>query len=234
MWSLTRRGTVLNLHMAYREAPCDILDAFAAIARDGGIASPESRRAAEIVSRWPALAVAIDAARAAHGARVTRSGAPSHCCATPPQRRYLRSLYRYFNLTRFGGRLPEDVPVRLSSRMKSALGHMLPGEDVDGRRVAAEIALNVDLMLEDNGAERVDTLLHEMAHVADYLDSGHRGHGESWREWAKRVGCRPVTLYERPVAYRARRRDPVTRVPPLPVPLRFDKAGLSGVGCTGS
>ena len=222
VWSLTRRGTVLNLHVAYRGASPEIMDAFATIARDGGISSSQSRQAAETVSQWPALAEAIEAARAAHTARVARSGTPSHCCATPFQRRYLRSLYRYFNLTRFDGRLPEDVPVRLSSRMRSALGHMLPGEDVDGRRVAAEIALNVDLMLEGNGAERVDTLLHEMAHVADYLESGHRGHGDSWRQWAMRVGCRPTTLYDRPVAYRARRGDRVTRVPPLPDPLRLD------------
>jgi hypothetical protein len=67
-----------------------------------------------------------------------------------------------------------------------------------------------------NGAERIDTLLHEMAHVADYLQSGHRGHGSSWRRWAHRVGCRPTSLYDRPVGRRRRRRDPVHRVPPVP------------------
>ena len=100
--------------------------------------------------------------------------------------------------------------------MRSSLGHMLPGHRPDGSRIVVEIALNADLMLEANGAERADTLLHEMAHVADYLESGHRGHGASWRDWARRVGCRPTTLYDRPVATRSRRLDTVRRVPPLP------------------
>ena len=143
----------------------------------------------------------------------------THCCATADQRRYLRSIYRYFNDTRFDGILPADMPVRLSRRMKSALGHMLPGGQESDRYVV-EIALNVDLMLEQNGAERVDTLLHEMAHAADYLVHGNRDHGRTWRECALRVGCTPETLYDRPVHRRARRGDAVNRVPPLPCALR--------------
>lgn len=218
VWSLTRRGTVLNVHAAFRRAPPTLLDAFATVAIEGGIASAASRRAAGRISEWPELAKALRVARERHAAerRQAREGRAIHCCGTPGQRAYLRALYRYFNDTRFGGSLPDDVPVRLSRRMKSALGHIRPGESADGSRYVAEIALNVDLMLEGNGAERADTLLHEMAHVADYLESGHRGHGRSWRAWARRVGCRPTTLYDRPVRYRARRRDPVTRVPPLP------------------
>jgi predicted SprT family Zn-dependent metalloprotease len=100
--------------------------------------------------------------------------------------------------------------------MRSALGYMVPGEERGGERWVQEIALNVDLMLEGNGAERVDTLLHEMAHAADYLLSGHRGHGASWRAWARRAGCRPGRLYDRPVQTRRRRTAAVTRVPPLP------------------
>jgi hypothetical protein len=141
------------------------------------------------------------------------------CCATPQQREYLRVLYRYFNLTRFEGKLPDDIPVRLSNRMQSSLGHMLPSEDIDGERRVLEIALNLDLMLERNGPERIDTLLHEMAHVADYLESGNRGHGESWQDWAVRVGCRPSRLYDRPYARRRRRSARVDRVPSLPEPL---------------
>jgi hypothetical protein len=60
-----------------------------------------------------------------------------------------------------------------------------------------------------------------MAHAADFLESGNRGHGESWREWARRVGARPNRIYERPVVRRRRRRTRVTRVPPLPTPLTF-------------
>lgn len=218
VWSLTQRGTVLNVHAAYRAATPALLDAFATVVKEGGIGSARSRRAATEISEWPALASAMNDAVAAHRARLPEGAdeIPAHNCATPEQQEYLRALYRYFNLTRFDGELPDDVPVRLSSRMQTALGHMLPGETPERGRYVVEIALNVDLMLAGNGPERADTLLHEMAHVADYLLTGHRGHGPSWQAWAKAVGCRPDPLYDRPVVYRRRRSDRVTRVPPLP------------------
>lgn len=219
VWSLTQRGTILNVHSAFRAAPAELLDAFATLACEGGVASAASRRAAEAIRDWPALAGAIDEARRRHAAERRAGMRPGHCCGTPRQRAYLRALYRYFNRTRFHGALPADLPVRLSNRMKTALGHMRPGASDGEDRYVAEIALNVDLLLVGNGAERVDTLLHEMAHAADYLESGSRGHGRSWRAWARRVGCRPQTLHDRPVRYRSRRRDRVTRVPPLPAPL---------------
>ena len=220
LWSLTRSGTALNLHQAYRDAPEPLLAAFALLVREGGVGSTAARRAARLVREWPPLTSAILKARQEHDRRRRARGRSPHCCGTPEQRRYLRSLYRYFNRTRFGGALPDDTPLRLSRRMKSALGHMRPASAPDGGRYVAEIALNVDLLLEGNGAERADTLLHEMAHAADYLETGHRGHGPSWRAWARRVGCRPTTLYHRPVRFRSRRSAPVTRTPPLPRPLR--------------
>lgn len=218
VWSLTQRGTTLNVHIAYRGATEELLDAFAVIVREGGIGSRASRLASDRISAWPALEEAINDEREAYlQQRVERgSDDATHCAATPEQRTYLTAVYRYFNQTRFDGLLPDDLPIRLSRRMKSALGHMLPLDDGDGQRRVLEIALNIDLMLPGNGAERIDTLLHEMAHAADFLTSGERGHGASWRAWARRVGCQPTTLYDRPVRFRKRRRDRVGRVPPLP------------------
>jgi len=227
VWSLTQNQTVLNVHAAYRRASPSLLDAFATVAMERGVHSPAARAAASEISHWPELTVAIQELRQRHADRVGQSSneGAAHCCATAEQREYLRAVYAYFNRTRFAGTLPGDIPVRLSSRMKAALGHMMPGERSDGSRRVIEIALNVDLMLPGNGAERADTLLHEMAHVADYLESGGRGHGRSWKAWARQVGCRPTTLYERPVRYRRRRRDAVTRVPPLPLALTLTAPG---------
>lgn len=216
LWSLTQRGTVLNAHVAYATASEELLDAFAIVVREGGVRTRAARLAAATIEAWPAVGLAVQEARTAW-----ESGPPTGDCATPEQAHYLRGVYRYFNLTRFGGALSPDLPLRLSNRMVSALGHMLPAEDEEGRLRVSEIALNVDLMLEGNGAERIDTLLHEMAHAADYLESGNRGHGGTWRDWAKRVGCRPHRLYDRPVRRRRRRHMRVTRVPPLPPSIRF-------------
>lgn len=210
----------MNVHAAYATATPDILDAFALVAIEGGAESREARSASSVIAEWSPLREAIEELRRQHDERGRRLDEPSLCCGTPEQRSYLRALYRYFNLTRFAGRLPDDIPVRLSNRMRSALGHMRPARSEGDQRRVAEIALNVDLMLPGNGAERADTLLHEMAHVADYLLSGGEGHGATWRSWAKNVGCRPAPLYDRPVRYRARRRDAVTRVPPAPPAVR--------------
>lgn len=227
IWSLTQDATVLNLHVAYRRAPSPILDALATIVRGRGWRTAAVREASEAVRTWPGLTPVLEAVRAFHAQRRRRTAvagdgdtAVTRCCGTPEQRRYLRAVYRYLNKTRFDGLLPDDIPIRLSNRMKVGLGHMLPGRDRKGRRVVIELALNVDLMLEGNGAERMDTLLHEMAHVAEWILEGSYGHGETWKKWARHAGCRAESCYDRPVVRRRRRQERVTRVPPLPPALR--------------
>ncbi len=80
--------------------------------------------------------------------------------------------------------------------------------------MAREIALNLDLLLPGNDAELVDTLLHEMAHAADWLFDGERRHGSSWRRWAERAGCAPRTRHHGGFGRRKPRSARVTRVPP--------------------
>ncbi len=87
--------------------------------------------------------------------------------------------------------LPDDVPLRLSARMRRRFGHMMPGTAPDGTRCVVEIALNIRLLQPEYAEACIDTLLHEMAHAVDYLINGARGHGATWRGWARRVGCRP-------------------------------------------
>jgi hypothetical protein len=231
IWSLTQDATVLNLHVAYRRAPSGILDAFATIVRGRGYRTAAVKEAAERVRNWRGLDPVMEAVRASHAQRTRRAvrrcaddAQVTHCCATPAQRAYLRALYRYLNQSRFDGLLPKDVPVRLSNRMSTSLGHIIPGRDRARGRFVVELALNVDLMLEGNGAERMDTLLHEMAHIADWLFDNQYGHGDSWRKWARHAGCRAETKYDRPVVRRRRRTQQITRVPPLPLALRRQAA----------
>jgi len=221
IWSLTKRGRQLNLHRAFAAAPAPLLRRFALIVREGGLASDASRAASEEVYAWPPLHrdLARIRARAARESERASGFGVGPCCATEAQRRYLRRLYRYLNRSRFGGRLPGSIPIRLSNRMQSRLGQMVPGE-VDGRRRVLEIALNVDLMLAGNGSMRLDTLVHEMAHAADWLFDGHAGHGPTWKRWARRAGCEATACTEGRIR-RRRRGQRVTRVPPLPLGARI-------------
>ena len=223
IWSLSSAGTVLNLHEGYRDAPPSIMDAFAVIVRDAQRDTTAYREAAKRVRDWPGLMPALrrvrDAFRRTRKRRRATPTYPGPCCATPEQKRYLRRLYLYLNDSRFDGRLPRTLPLRLSNRFRARLGQAVPGL-YDGRRIVLEIALNVDLMLEGNGRERLDTLLHEMAHAADWLFSGGEGHGETWRRWARHAGCQTVTCTENPIVERVDRRKRVKRVPPLPLGAR--------------
>lgn len=220
VWSLTRGGTRLNLHRAFAVAPGTVLRQFVVIVNEGGLSSAPAREASRKALAWPPLH--RDLAKIRADAR--RSGASASgfgvgpCCATPAQLRYLRRLYRYINRSRFGGKLPARVPLRLASRMTSRLGQMVPGE-VDGRRRVLEIALNVDLMLPGNGHIRFDTLVHEMAHAADWLFDGHVGHGPTWKWWAERSGCESRACTDARIL-RRRRGQTVVRVPPLPLAAR--------------
>jgi hypothetical protein len=224
IWSLSGAGTVLNLHEGYRDAPGSILDAFAVIVREATRDSGAYREASRRVREWSGLESALRRVRDAHRRqrRARRRPAPTYpgpCCATAEQKRYLRRLYLYLNESRFDGRLPRTLPLRLSNRFRSRLGQMVPGL-CDGRRIVLEIALNVDLMLRGNGRERLDTLVHEMAHAADWLFSGGEGHGPSWRRWAREAGCQTVTCTTSPIVQRVDRNVPVKRVPPLPLGAR--------------
>jgi hypothetical protein len=195
---------VLNLHESYARAPDTLLSAFAVIVTEARHRGSAFRAAREQVSGWGGVLAALREA----------PWRPAGCAATPGQRIYLQRLYRYFNATRFEGRLPHGVPVRLSARFTRRLGQMVPGHD-GGRRVVREVALSLDLMLPENDGLRADTLLHEMAHAIHYLDDGGLNHGPQWRAWARRVGCEPRACRTGTVL-RRERSEPLRRVPALP------------------
>jgi hypothetical protein len=213
--SLSADRKTLNVHACFRAAPGAVLDAVAAFARVSQ-RSVEYRRSIQRMRTWwtsQAAEAQADAAPAA--ARVT-------CCATTEQRQLLARLYRQFNEDRFGGRLPELLPVRLSPRMSRRFGHIQYGHSRGKERSVAEIALNVDLLLAGNEAALVETLLHEMAHAEAYLLHGHRGHGRIWRTVARRVGCEARALTHVRIRRRKRGDSPTQRVPGLEHNVRGD------------
>ena len=197
IWSLTRDGRALNLHEGYRDAPLSIVRAFVAIANNYRRANGKYREACQHVRSWPGIDHAMRRVRSQSG-RARRPARVIPCQGTPPQQLRIRELYRQLNRTRFDDRLPTDIPLRISRRMKSRLGHMAP-EGTARSRSVGEIALNRMLFRKGNEAALRETLLHEMAHVAAYLFDGDAGHGAAWRAWAVRAGCRPNPCISIPV-----------------------------------
>lgn len=208
--SVSRDGTTLHAHIAFGHAPEEVLDAVALFltARRGSAAHAGAVAA---IRGWGRLA--IPAEPDAPGVRPVAEPRPGPCCGTPAQRRFLEEEYRRLNAERFGGRLPADLPLRLSRRMTRRLGHVRWHRRADGTRTVVELALNPDLFLAGNEAQLRDTLLHEMAHVEAWLEHGSAGHGAVWKRIARRVGCEPRACTRAPVRRRTPGAPPPTRVP---------------------
>lgn len=222
LWSLTDGGRTLNLHEAYAGSPPPLLDAFALLA--GASRDAERRRRASLrVRDWPPVreaigrlrevevlaAMAVAQGRSEGSTGPAGSGAPQappSCVGGMEDRTRILTLYRRMNQERFGGCLPEEVPIRMSNRMRRRLGHMRPGTGPEGLRVVVEIALNHRLLSPGNEPLLLDTLLHEMAHAADWLVDGRAGHGATWRAWARRAGCQPTACTTLPFKIPGRRR----------------------------
>lgn len=192
IWSVSSTGKALNLHEGYRAAPWSLLRHFAVIASRGETGAARAARSA--VRSWPGLGPAVAGARRRTRKNNKKAGAcharPGPCCASPEEVGRVRDLFLRLNEERFQNALPPDVHLRLSNRMRSRLGHMR-GHVSTGRRIVVEIALSADLLLDGNQDVLNDTLLHEMAHAADWLVHGGRGHGTTWKAWARMVGCEP-------------------------------------------
>jgi SprT-like family protein len=124
--------------------------------------------------------------RSADPARVRRSPERTHPADLP----VIRELSRWhaaYNEVRFGGLLPA-VPIRISRRMRSRLGHYSPA--ADGRE--AEIVLSRRHIRRDGREEVLHTLLHEMVHQWQDLNGMPVDHGAGFRTKARAVGITPL------------------------------------------
>jgi predicted SprT family Zn-dependent metalloprotease len=204
--SLSPDRASLNLHECFRGATDPVLDAIAAFVR-GGSRSPETRQAIETMRAWSEGQTPADPL----GASARRGSASA---GTREQMAFLKAAYRHFNRARFRGLLPENVSIRLSQKMIRRFGHVEYHRRRNDARAIAEIALNIDLLLEGNERPLIDTMLHEMAHIEAWVVHGHRGHGEPWQRIAERVGCE-VNSHSHVRLRRRRNGADVTRVPDL-------------------
>jgi hypothetical protein len=101
--------------------------------------------------------------------------------------RELSRWHRAYNEERFGGTLRE-VPIRMSRRMKSRLGHYSPAAD----GYQPEIVLSRRHLRRDGWEEALHTLLHEMVHQWQDEQGFAVDHGARFRAKARAVGITPL------------------------------------------
>jgi hypothetical protein len=225
MISLSGDRRSLNIHQCFRAASQDVLDAVAAFIRQPSHSVDYRNAIRRMRAWWDGQVHFEDHGANANGMR------PRMCCATPEQREFLDRTYERLNHSRFDGRLPSTISIRLSNRMARRFGHVYYAMGREGARLIEEIALNVDLMMEGNEAHLLDTLLHEMAHVEAWLVHGHKDHGSAWRRIADRVGCEAKACSLVRIRRRRGAKTPITRVPRLTlssVPLSTTAAARRG------
>ncbi len=101
--------------------------------------------------------------------------------------RKLRQFHAELNAARFGGELM-PIPIRVSRRMKSRLGHYVwSGQAARD----AEIVISRRHVRRNGWDEAVHTLLHEMVHQWQDERGLPVDHGRDFRRKAKAVGIVP-------------------------------------------
>ena len=129
--------------------------------------------------------------------RAARTKIVSYRVQTPPQNRRreqthpddeplslkLGEWHERFNAEHFGGAL-KTVPVRVSRRMRSRLGHYSAATEREG----AEIAISRRHLRRHGWNEALQTLLHEMVHQWQDENRLPLDHGRRFRAKAREVG----------------------------------------------
>ena len=104
-----------------------------------------------------------------------------------PAIRELTRWHKAYNEVRFGGTL-RAIPIRISRRMKSRLGHYSPAAE----GYEAEIVLSRRHIRRDGWEETLHTLLHEMVHQWQDEQGFAVDHGARFRAKARAVGITPL------------------------------------------
>lgn len=190
----------LRVHEGYLDAPPAVLHAVAAFVC--GRTRAERQRAREAI-------LAHQIARPLAPRRRERARPEDE-----PAMAQLRRFHAHYNRVYFAGRL-KLVPIRLSGRMKTRLGHYTaasPAGDL------AEIVIGRDHIRRHGWEEALHTLLHEMVHQWQD-EAGHAiDHGASFRRKAREVGI--TASARRHVAPVRRTRQPGPPPPAVTIGLR--------------
>lgn len=187
-------GRTLRLHDAFADAPEGTLRAIVAFATARTRAARSAAR--EVILQYP-----VERAPAARRPDPPRPGDVALLTQ-------LAEAHRQLNARHFGGRLAE-LPLRLSGRMATRLGHFDPGS----AHTPAEIVLSRRHIQRHGWREALHTLLHEMVHQWQHETGVPIDHGPGFRKKAREVGITPAARRE---------------VAPVPAPPRRRPREVSG------
>jgi len=174
MVSFSRRR-VLSVHEAYRQAPDRVLKAIVRFVAPGTSRDLRSAAQHEILS-FHAAAPIERVPRPARPPERPRAGDPEAVAR-------LELLFAALNQRHFMGSLPA-LPIRLSGRMRTRLGHVT----MDDQGRARDITISRRHLAAHGWDEVEHTLLHEMVHVWQSAQGRGVDHGPDFRAKAREVG----------------------------------------------
>jgi hypothetical protein len=166
-------GRTLRVHEGYADAPDAVLRAIVTFAT-------ARTRTARAAARDSILSHDVERAPAVRRAERARPGDVALIAQ-------LTAAHRDLNARWFAGTL-RPVPLRLSGRMASRLGHYDPGS----RLTPPEIAISRNHVVRHGWREALHTLLHEMIHQWQHETGGTIDHGAEFRRKCKDVGITPA------------------------------------------
>lgn len=165
-------GQTLRVHEGYADAPELVLRAIVTFAT-------ARNRAIRTTARDAILAHDVERAPAVRRAENARPGDLALISS-------LVSAHRELNAKWFDGSLA-DIPIRLSGRMATRLGHFDPGS----RLTPPEIVMSRRHVVRHGWKEAMHTLLHEMVHQWQHETGRPVDHLAGFRKKCREVGIAP-------------------------------------------
>jgi SprT-like family len=180
-------GRTLRVNEGYADAPESTLRAIVAFAT-------ARTKAARTAARDQILTYEIDRPPAPRRVELARPGDLALIAQ-------LSEAHRQLNAQHFAGALTA-LPIRLSGRMATRLGHFDPGS----KHVASEIVMSRKHVVKHGWREAMHTLLHEMVHQWQHETGAPLDHGAGFRKKAREVGITPAARRDVMPLERRRRR----------------------------
>ena len=165
-------GQTLRVHEGYADAPEPVLRAIVTFAT-------ARNRTVRSSARDTILAHDVERAPAVRRAENARPGDVALISS-------LASAHRELNERWFEGTL-NDIPIRLSGRMATRLGHFDPGS----RLTPPEIVMSRRHVVRHGWKEAMHTLLHEMVHQWQHETGRPVDHLAGFRKKCREVGIAP-------------------------------------------